>query len=100
MVVTEGVMRSGGVVIGDGVTTVTGYRYTTGPNDAAYPTRAGTYPASSPVRIQWNTPLPGTGSYPVRVVLDLSTRYDDGTVRTSTAAGVVSVTVVYSAAAG
>jgi len=98
-IVTEGVMRSGGVVIGGGVTTVTGYRYTAGQNDATSPTRTGTYPASSPVRIQWNTPLPGTGSYPVRVVLNLSTRYDDGTVRTSTVAGVVSVTVVYSAAA-
>jgi hypothetical protein len=92
-------MLSGGVVIGGCVPTVTGYRYTAGANDAASPTRSGVYPASTPIRIQWNTPLPGTGSYPVHVVLNLSTRYDDGTVRTSTAAGVVSVTVVYSAAA-
>lgn len=98
-IVSEGVMRSGGVVIGGGVTTVTGYRYTAGTNDAANPTRTGTYPAASPIGIQWNTPLSGTGSYPVDVVLNLSTRYDDGTVRISTAAGVVSVTVVYSAAA-
>ena len=98
-VVAEGVMRSGGAVIGGGVTTVTGYRYTAGVNDAASPTPSGRYPASSPVRIQWNTPLPGSRSYPVSVVLDLSTAYGDGTVRTSTAAGTVSVTVVYSAAA-
>ena len=98
-IVREGVMRSGGAVIGGGVTTVTGYRYTAGANDAASPTPTGRYPASTPIRIQWDTPLPGTRSYPVRVVLDLSTRYDDGTVRTSTAAGVVSVAVVYSAAA-
>ena len=31
------------------------------------------------------------------VVLDLETTYADGTVRTSQAAGVVSVTVIYSA---
>ena len=98
-IVAEGVMRSGGVVIGGGVTTVTGYRYTSGANDAASSTPSGSYPASSPVRIQWDTPLPGTRSYPVSVVLELATRYDDGTVRTSTAAGTVSVTVVYSAAA-
>jgi hypothetical protein len=98
-IVTEGFMRSGGTVIGGGATTVTGYRYTAGVNEAASPTPTGRYPASSPVRIQWDTPLPGNRTYPVRVVLELSTRYDDGTVRTSTAAGTVSVDVVYSAAA-
>lgn len=98
-IVTEGFMRSGGVVIGGGSTRLVSYRYVAGTNDASNPTRAGTYPASSPIHIQWNTPLPGTGSYPVRVVLNLSTLYDDGTVRTSVVSGVVTVTVVYSAAA-
>jgi len=50
-----------------------------------------------PLRIQWNTPLPGEGTYPVRLVLELQTTYDDGTVRTSEVTGSVSVTVVYSA---
>ena len=61
------------------------------------PRRSGTYPAATPIAIQWNTPLPGTGTYPVRLVLDLETTYDDGTVRTSQVSGVVAVTVVYSA---
>jgi hypothetical protein len=41
--------------------------------------------------------LPGTGTYPVQLVLDLETTYADGTVVTSTVSGVVAVTVVYSA---
>jgi hypothetical protein len=98
-IVTEGFMRSGGVVIGGGSTRLVSYRYTAGINDASNPTRTGTYPAATPIRIQWNTPLPGTGSYPVPLVLILETTYDDGTVRTTQVAGVVSVTVVYSAAA-
>jgi hypothetical protein len=44
--------------------------------------------------------LPGQGSYPVRLVLELETTYDDGTVRTYEAAGTVDVTVVYSAVGG
>jgi hypothetical protein len=54
-------------------------------------------PAATAIRIQWDTPLPGAKTYPVRLVLDLETTYDDGTVRTSQVAGVVSVTVIYSA---
>ena len=73
------------------------YRYVAGTNDASDATRSGTYPAAAPIRIQWNTPLPGTRSYPVRLVLDLETTYDDGTVRTSQVSGAVAVTVVYSA---
>ena len=92
-------MRSGGVVIGQGQTRLISYRYTRGTNDASDATRTGSYGAATPVRIQWNTPLPGTGSYPVNLTLVLATTYDDGTVRTTRVSGVVSVTVVYSAAA-
>jgi hypothetical protein len=98
-IVTKGFMRSGGVVIGGGVTRLVSYRYTAGINDASNPTRTGSYAASTPIRIQWNTPLPGTGSYPIRLVLTLETTYDDGTVRTTQVSGTVAVTVVYSAAA-
>ncbi len=93
----EGFMRSGGVVIGGAKTRLVSYHYEAGPNDASDPTRSGTYPAATPIQIQWDTPLPGTKTYPVRLVLDLETIYDDGTVRTSQVAGVVSVTVIYSA---
>jgi hypothetical protein len=93
----EGFMRSGGVVVGGGETRLVGYRYTAGANDASDASASGTYPAAAPIRIQWNTPLPGTSSYPVRLVLNLETVYDDGTVRTSRVAGTVDVTVVYSA---
>jgi hypothetical protein len=95
----EGFMRSGGVVIGGGRTRLVSYRYTRGTNDASDGTRSGSYRAAVPIRIQWNTPLPGTRTYPVRLVLTLETTYDDGTVRTSRTSGEVSVTVVYSAAA-
>ena len=71
--------------------------FPTNANDASNASASGTYPAAAPIRIQWNTPLPGTRSYPVRLVLDLETVYDDGTVRTSRVAGTVDVTVVYSA---
>lgn len=94
----EGFMRSGGVVIGQGNTRLVRYRYTRDTNDAADATRTGTYRAADPIRIQWNTPLPGTRSYPVRVELVLQTTYDDGTVRTTRVSGEVSVTVIYSAA--
>ena len=93
----EGFMRSGGVVIGGGTTRLVAYRYVAGTNDAVDATGSGVYRAAAPIRIQWNTPLPGTRSYPVRLVLDLETTYDDGTVRTSQASGTVGVTVVYSA---
>jgi hypothetical protein len=95
----EGFMRSGGVVIGQGRTRLVSYRYARGTNDASDGTRTGTYRAAVPVRIQWNTPLPGTRSYPVDLTLVLATTYDDGTVRTTRVSGVVSVTVVYSATA-
>jgi hypothetical protein len=93
----EGFMRSGGVVIGGAKTRLLSYHYEAGPNDASNATRSGTYPATTAISIQWDTPLPGVETYPVRLVLDLETTYDDGTVRTSQVAGDVSVTVIYSA---
>lgn len=100
IVVSEGTMTSGGVVLGSGTTRLVGYRYIAGVNDASAPTRAGRYPAGEPIRIQWDTPLAGGASYPVRLELELETTYPDGTVRTSIAAGTVEVTVVYSAVGG
>ncbi|MDA8201216.1 MAG: hypothetical protein M0Z49_00340 [Chloroflexi bacterium] len=97
IVVREGFMRSGGFQIGGATTVLTGYTYEAGPNDASAPTPSGTYPAADPIAIQWDTPLPGQGTYPVRLVLDLRTTYADGTVRTETVAGSVAVTVIYSA---
>jgi hypothetical protein len=99
-VVTEGFMRSGGVTIGGATTRLVGYRYEAAVNDASAATASGHYAADEAIRIQWNTPLPGQGSYPVRLVLELETTYDDGTVRTYEAAGTVDVTVVYSAVGG
>jgi hypothetical protein len=99
-VVTEGFMRSGGVTIGGATTRLVGYRYDVAVNDASAATASGHYAAGEPIRIQWNTPLPAQGSYPVRLVLELETTYDDGTVRTYEAAGTVDVTVVYSAVGG
>lgn len=93
----EGFMRSGGIRIGGATTHLLSYRYEAGANDAADATGSGSYAADVPIRIQWNTPLPGEGTYPVRLVLELQTTYDDGTVRTSEVTGAVSVTVVYSA---
>lgn len=93
----EGLMSSGGLVIGGATTRLVSYQYEAGTNDASVPTRSGTYPAATPIHIQWDRPLPGTGTYPVRLVLNLETTYDDGTVRTSQVAGAVSVTVIYSA---
>ncbi|MEX0630057.1 MAG: hypothetical protein WEE67_09920 [Chloroflexota bacterium] len=100
IVIAEGVMRSGGLTIGGATTRLVAYRYEAGVNDASAPTASGHYPAAEPIRIQWNTPLPDQGSYPVRLVLELETTYDDGTVRTYEAAGSVDVTVVYSAVSG
>ena len=99
-IVTEGSMRSGGVTIGGAVTELVAYRYLPGVNDASAPTAPGEYGPDDSIRIQWDTPLPGQGSYPVRLVLDLETTYDDGTVRSSEVAGTVQVTVIYSAVGG
>lgn len=93
----EGFMRSGGVVIGGATTRLVSYRYLGGPNDHSGASPPGTYPAEEPLRIQWNTPLPNRGSYPVRVELTVDTTYDDGTVRQFEFAGSIDVTVVYSA---
>ncbi|HEV2005815.1 MAG TPA: hypothetical protein VGQ85_04300, partial [Candidatus Limnocylindrales bacterium] len=93
----EGFMRSGGIKIGGAKTQLLSYRYKAGVNDATDASGSGSYAAGVPLRIQWNTPLPGEGTYPVRLVLELQTTYDDGTVRTSEVTGSVSVTVVYSA---
>jgi hypothetical protein len=89
--------RSGGLVIGGATTRLLGYHYQAGTNDASAPTASGTYRAAAPIHIQWDTPLPGTGTYPVRLVLDLETTFDDGTVQTSQVSGTVAVTVVNSA---
>jgi hypothetical protein len=93
----EGLMRSGGVVIGGATTRLVSFRYLGGENDASDASPPGTYGASEPIRIQWNTPLPNAGSYPIRVELTVETTYDDGTVRTFEFAGSIAATVVYSA---
>jgi len=49
-------------------------------------------PPDVPIAIQWDTPLPNAGSYPVQLTLDLQTTYDNGAVRTSTVSGTVGVT--------
>lgn len=99
-IVTEGSMRSGGVTIGGAITELVGYRYLAGTNDASAPTAPGAYLAEEPISIQWDTPLPGQDSYPVRLVLQLETTYEDGTIRTAEVAGQVDVTVIYSAVGG
>jgi hypothetical protein len=68
-----------------------------GHNDAADATPTGSYGPDVPIAIQWDTPLPNAGSYPVQLTLDLQTTYDNGAVRTSTVSGTVGVTVIYSA---
>ena len=93
----EGFMRSGGVVIGGATTRLVSYRYLGGVNDASGASPAGTYEAGDPIRIQWNTPLPNGGSYPIQVELTVETTYDDGTVRTFEFSGSIAATVVYSA---
>jgi hypothetical protein len=93
----EGFMRSGGVVIGGATTRLISYRYLGGENDASNGSAAGTYDAAEPLRLQWNTPLPNDGSYPIRVELTVETTYDDGTVRTFEFSGSIAATVVYSA---
>lgn len=93
----EGFMRSGGVVIGGATTRLLSFRYLGGVNDASDASPPGTYDASEPIRIQWNTPLPNGGSYPIRVELSVETTYDDGTVRTFEFSGSIAATVVYSA---
>ena len=96
-IVREGYELSGGVVIGGAKTIVTGYHYDAGVNDASDATLTGGYRPNAPIAIQWNTPLPNAGSYPVQLTLDLQTTYDNGAVRTSTVSGTVGVTVIYSA---
>ena len=91
-------MRSGGVVIGGGRTRLVAYRYVAGTNDAV-----GRAPGAARIRRRRRSGSSGTrrclgpGPYPVRLVLDLETTYDDGTVRTTQVSGTVGVTVVYSA---
>ena len=93
----EGFMRSGGVVIGGATTRLVGFRYLSGLNDASDASPPRTYGAGEPIHIQWNTPLPEGGSYPIRVELTVETTYDDGTVRTFEFSGSIAATVVYSA---
>ncbi len=93
----EGFMRSGGVVIGGATTRLVSFRYLGGTNDASDASPPGSYDAGVPIRIQWNTPLPNAGSYPVRVELSVETTYDDGTVQTFEFSGSIAATVVYSA---
>ncbi len=97
IVEAEGFMRSGGVVIGGATTRLVSYRYLGGQNDRSGASPPGTYAAGEPLRIQWNTPLPDSGSYPVSVELTVETTYDDGTVRTYAFSGSIAATVVYSA---
>jgi hypothetical protein len=92
----EGFMRSGGVVIGGATTRLLSYRYLGGQNDRAGGSGPGTYQADQPLLMQWNTPLPDRGSYPIRVELTVETTYDDGTVRTFEFSGSIAATVVYS----
>jgi hypothetical protein len=96
-IVREGYELSDGVVIGGAKTIVTGYHYDAGVNDASDATPTGGYRPDVPIAIQWDTPLPNAGSYPVQLTLDLQTTYDNGAVRTSTVSGTVGVTVIYSA---
>ncbi len=93
----EGFMRSGGVVIGGATTRLLSFRYLGGVNDASDASPPGAYEAGEPIRIQWNTPLPNSGSYPIRVELSVETTYDDGTVQTFEFSGSIAATVVYSA---
>lgn len=97
IIVTEGSMHSGGVVIGGATTRLLSYRYEPTVNDATDATGAGSYQAASPIAIQWNTPLAGQQAYPVHVVLELETTYADGTVRDTEVAGDIDVTVIYAA---
>ena len=93
----EGFMRSGGVRIGGATTRLVDYRYLSGANDASDASPHGSYDADAPIRIQWNTPLPDAGSYPIRLELTVETTYEDGTVRTFEFTGTIAATVVYSA---
>jgi hypothetical protein len=100
IVEAEGFIRSGGVVIGGATTRLAAYRFEGGPNDARDGSPPGAYPSDEPLRLQWNTPLPNRGMYPVSLVLELETTYDDGEVRTSTVSGEVAVGVIYSSISG
>ena len=93
-------MRSGGVVIGGATTRLLSYRYLGDENDrsgGSGGSGAGSYDADQPLLMQWNTPLPDGGSYPIRVELTVETTYDDGTVQTFEFSGSIAATVVYSA---
>ncbi len=92
----EGFMRSGGVLIGGATTRLVNFRYLGGTNDASDASPPGTYDSGEPIRIQWNTPLPNAGSYPIRVELTVETTYDDGTIRTFEFSGSIAATVIYS----
>jgi hypothetical protein len=92
----EGFMRSGGVTIDGARTRLVSFRYLGGTNDASDASPPGTYDAGEPIRIQWNTPLPNGGSYPIRVELTVETTYDDGTVRRFEFSGSIAASVVYS----
>jgi hypothetical protein len=96
-IVREGYELSAGLVIAGAKTVVTGYHYDAGVNDTSDATPSGDYRPDVPIAIQWDTPLPNAGSYPVQLTLDLQTTYDNGAVRTSTVSGTVGVTVIYSA---
>lgn len=93
----EGFMRSGGVRIGGATTRLLSYRYLGGENDRSGGSGAGSYGSDQPLLMQWNTPLPDAGSYPIRVELTVETTYDDGTVRSFEFEGSMAATVVYSA---
>ncbi len=97
IIISEGAMRAGGIVIGGATTRLVSYRYAPGANDAVEATAAGTYAATDPVAMQWNTPLSGQRAYRVHLVLDLETTYADGTLRDIEVAGDVAVTVIYAA---
>lgn len=68
-----GLNASGGVVIGGATTRLVGFRYLGGTNDASDASPPGAYDEGEPIRIQWNTPLPNGGTYPVRVELTVET---------------------------
>jgi hypothetical protein len=72
------------------------FRYAGADNDASGASPPGEYPAAEPLRLQWNTPLPGAAAYPIPLELTVETTYDDGTVRTYAFEGSIEVVVIYS----
>ena len=83
----EGFMRSGGVVIGGATTRLVGYRYVAGTTTPRRRPRAARIRPRRRSASSGTRRCPARGSYPVRLVLDLETTYDDGTVRTSQVVG-------------